>query len=104
MSRLCLYYVPEPERDRWLPGDRHWRPIVRRLVRGKPRPSGIDNVFLNLRAGLDRLGIAYVVNEPFRRLRASDAVGVLGRGRHCLDGYRQANPIVAGIGLMTHTA
>jgi glycosyltransferase involved in cell wall biosynthesis len=29
---------------------------------------------------------------------------VLGRGRHCLDGYRQANPIVAGIGLMTHPA
>jgi len=29
-------------------------------------------------------------------------VAILGRGRHCLDGYKQPNPIVAGIGLMTH--
>lgn len=102
MAQLCLYYVNEPDRDRWIPGDRLWRPWVRRLVRGKPRPSGIDKVFLNLRAGLDRLGVPYVVNKPFSRLGSSDMVGVLGRGRHCLDGYRQSNPIVAGVALMTH--
>ena len=62
MAELCLYYVNEPDRDRWIPGDRLWRPWVRRLVRGKPRPSGIDKVFLNLRAGLDRLGVSYTVN------------------------------------------
>jgi glycosyltransferase involved in cell wall biosynthesis len=102
MATLCLYYVPDPERDRWLPGDRYWRPFVRRLVRGRPRPSGIDKVFLNLRAGLDRLGVSYSVNKPFGRLRPSDMVGVLGRGRHCLAGYRASNPIVAGVALMTH--
>jgi hypothetical protein len=102
MSRLCLYYVPEPEADRWIPGDRHWRPLVRRLVRGRPRPSGIDKVFLNLRAGLDRIGVEYVVNRPFARLGASDMVGVLGRGRGSLAGYRAPNPIVAGVALMTH--
>jgi glycosyltransferase involved in cell wall biosynthesis len=102
MSRLCLYYRPEPERDRWLPGDRFLRPLVRRIVRGKPRPGGVDKVFVNLCLGLERLGIRYEVNLPFKKLRDEDRVGVLGRGRHCLDGYDRPNRIVAGIGLMTH--
>ncbi len=102
MSRLCLYYLPEPERDRWLPGDRFIRPLARRLIRGSHRAGGLDKVFINLRLGLDRLGIAYEINPAFRRLRKEDRVAVLGRGRHCLEGYTQPNPIVAGIGLMTH--
>lgn len=102
MSRLCLYYVQDPERDRWVPGDRFLRPLVRRIVRGPRRAGGLDKVFINLRLGLDRLGIPYEVNLPFRRLRDTDRVAVLGRGRHCLEGYDRPNPIVAGIGLMTH--
>jgi len=102
MSRLCLYYRPEPERDRWLPGDRWLRPIVRRVWRGPPRAGGLDKVFINLRLGLDRLDISYEVNLPFSRLRPEDRVAVLGRGHHGLDGYAQPNVIVAGIGLMTH--
>jgi glycosyltransferase involved in cell wall biosynthesis len=102
MNRLCLYYRAEPERDRWLPGDRWVRPIVRRLVRGRPRPGGVEKVFLNLRLGLDRLRIPYVVNLPFHGIQPGDRVAILGRGRCCLDGYRQPNRIVAGIGLMTH--
>jgi hypothetical protein len=102
VSRVCLYYRKPPETDRWLPGDRYPRAAVRRLVRGRPRPGGIDRVFLNLCAGLDRLGVSYAVNLPFRELRSDDRVGVLGRGRSCLDGYDRDIPIVAGIGLMTH--
>ena len=102
MSRLCLYYIREPETNRWFPGDRFLLPIVRRILRGTPRPSGLDKVFINLRLGLDRLGVPYTVNLPFRQLLPDDRVAVLGRGRHCLDGYTQPNPIVAGIGLMTH--
>jgi len=102
MNRLCLYYIPEPERDRWVPGDRFVRPVARRILRGPPRAGGLDKVFLNLRLGLDRLGLPYTVNLPFRRLDPTDRVAVLGRGRHCLAGYAQPNPIVAGIGLMTH--
>ncbi len=101
MGRLCLYYIREPETDRWLPGDRFVRPLIRRIVRGKPRPGGLDKVFINLCLGLDRLGVPYEVNLPFRKLRPDDKVAILGRGRHCLDGYRQPNVIVAGIGLMT---
>jgi hypothetical protein len=102
MSRLCLYYRKEPETNRWLPGDRFVRPLVRQLIRGQPRPGGLDKVFKNLRHGLDLAGIAYHVNPPFRKVRPNDHVAVLGRGRHCLDGYKQPNRIVAGIGLMTH--
>lgn len=102
MSRLRLYYIREPEQDRWVRGDRHLRPLVRRLLRGPSRPGGIDKVFYNLCAGLDRLGIKYDVNVPFSRLHPDDRIGVLGRGRVCLKGYDCPNPIVAGIGLMTH--
>ena len=102
MSRLCLYYLSLPAQDRWLPGDRYARALVRRLIRGPRRPSGLDKVFINLCLGLDQLGSEYVVNPPFGDVRRDDQVAVLGLGRHCLDGYRQPNPIVAGIGLMTH--
>ncbi|HEY6763825.1 MAG TPA: hypothetical protein VI386_03565 [Candidatus Sulfotelmatobacter sp.] len=102
MSRICLYYRKLPEADRWVTGD-HWvRPLVRRVIRGKPRLSGVDKVFHNLRLGLDGLGLTYLVNLPFKELRSDDWVGVLGRGRHSLQGYDRANPIVAGIALMGH--
>jgi len=101
VSRICLYYRPLRETDRWVRGDRHVRPLVRRLVRG-PERGGVPAVFANLRRGLDRLGQQYVINPPFRALRADDRVGVLGRGRDCLAGYDRPNPIVAGIALMTH--
>ena len=102
MSRICLYFIHEPERDRWLFGDRYIRSLVRRLVRGKPRVGGVEKVFINLCLGLDKLGIKYEVNLPFNQLTNSDRVGILGVGLNCLRGYDRQNPIVAGIGLMTH--
>ncbi len=102
MSRICLYYKLEPERDRWLKGDRFVRPWIRRLIRGKHRPGGVDKVFINLCKGLDKLNVSYTVNLPFKNLQKDDLVGMLGRNRHCLEDYDRTNPIVAGIGLMTH--
>jgi hypothetical protein len=102
VSRICLYYRKPPEADRWVSGD-HWvRPLVRRIIRGKPRLGGIDKVFHNLCLGLDRLGIEYFVNLPFKELEPEDRVGVLGRGRYSLQGYERPNPIVAGVSLMAH--
>jgi hypothetical protein len=102
VSRTCLYYRTAPETDRWFPGDHHVRPLVRRLVRGKPRRGGVEKAFINLCLGLDKLGIPYTVNLPFNALRVDDRVGVLGRGRYALQGYDRPNRIVAGIGLMNH--
>jgi hypothetical protein len=102
MGRTCLYFVREPERDRWLPGDRFIRPLIRRVVRGPFRPGGIDKVFINLCLGLDRLGVSYEVNLPFDRLHDDDRIGVVGRCRLALRGYNRPNPIVGGVALMTH--
>ncbi len=102
MSRICLYFVRPLEKDRWIHGDRYLRPIIRRLIRGKPKIGGVERVFINLCHGLDNLRVPYEVNLPFHLLKSDDRVGVLGVGKHCLEGYTQPNPIVAGIGLMTH--
>jgi hypothetical protein len=102
MSRVCLYFRRPPEQDRWIAGDRFIRPFVRRIIRGKAKVGGLEKVFANLCLGLDRLGVRYDVNVPFAKLDDTDRVGVIGLGRHALDGYRRANPIVAGPGLMTH--
>jgi glycosyltransferase involved in cell wall biosynthesis len=64
--------------------------------------GGMDKVFHNLCLGLDHLRTEYHVNLPFEKLNAGDRVGVLGRGRYSLQGYEKPNPVVAGIGLMTH--
>jgi hypothetical protein len=102
MTRICLYYKRPPERDRWLPGDRFLRPLVRRVIGRTPRYSGPAKVFVNLCLGLDRLGISYELNLPFDRLLDTDRIGIIGSGRHALQGYARPNPIVAGPGLMTH--
>lgn len=102
MSRICLYFRRPAERDRWITGDRFIRPLVRRVIRGKRRVGGPEKVFVNLCLGLDRLGIGYEVNLPFAELDDDDRVGIIGQGRHALDGYQRSNPIVAGPALMTH--
>lgn len=102
MSRTVIYYRTEPDRDRWIPGDRWIRPVVRRVVRGPPRPGGLGKVFINACLGLDRLGVPYRTNIPFADLKEDDRIAVLGRGRYALQGYDRPNPVVAGIGLMTH--
>jgi hypothetical protein len=102
MSRICLYFKHDPERDRWIRGDRFVRPIIRRIVRGKPPVSGVDKVFTNLRLGLDRLSIPYEFNLPFSQLRDDDKVGVMGRAHCVLDEYHRPNQIVGGPYLMTH--
>lgn len=102
MSRICLYFSALPERDRWVRGDRFVRPYIRRLIRGKPRPGGVEKVFINLCLGLDHLRIPFTVNLPFSELAADDRIGVIGRGREALARYDRPNPIVAGVAMMNH--
>ncbi len=99
---IHLIYKTKPETDRWIPGDRWVRPLVRRLVRGPRVPSGIDKVFLNLAAGLREIDEDFQVNTPWKKIRPEDLIGVIGRDRDCLAGYNLPNPIVAGVALMTH--
>lgn len=102
MPRICIYFRKLPEEDRWVPGDRFIRPLVRRAVRGPEPIGGVERVFLNLCKGLDRIGVKYEVNPPFSSIKDGDKVAVLGIGRKSLEGYNRDNPIVAGIALCSH--
>lgn len=92
---LNLFYA-EPEGDRWLPFDRYPRRLIRRIVRGPHRPGGQMRVFLDLMAGLDRLGHPYRVNDYRHARRNPDELCcVLGK-RHVLDNEPWRNPLLVG--------
>ena len=95
MPPLNLFYS-EPDFDRWLPLDRWPRRLVRRIVRGPTRPGGQMRVFLNLMAGLDRLGVSYRRND-YRHARShpDELCCVLGK-RHVLDLEPWRNPLMVG--------
>jgi hypothetical protein len=98
---LFLFYE-EPDPDRWLPGDRHPRRLIRRLVRGPAQPGGVMRWFLNLRAGLDRLGIQYRLND-YRGLRRSPGAWAHVVGKpHVVEKIPAGHPIVYGPGVGSH--
>lgn len=102
MTEELLLFYEEPDPDRWIPGDRYPRRLIRRLVRGRPLPGGQRMVFVNLCAGLDRLGVPYRVND-FRRARhdPNRLVGIIGKP-HVLDQVAWRNPILFGASVMSH--
>jgi hypothetical protein len=98
---LNLFYE-EPDEDRWLPLDRYPRRIVRRIARGRPRPGGQKRVFLNLCAGLDRLGLPYRVNDYRHARKASHELACI-IGKPCvLDKIAWENPILFGAAVHSH--
>lgn len=98
---IHLFYE-EPDPDRWLPYDRYPRALIRRLVRGKPRPGGVKRWFLNLKAGLDELGVAYVVNN-YQSLRKNPEAPALVIGKdHVLKKIPDGHPIIFGPGVASH--
>ena len=103
MKRLNVYFREPPPGYKWIPGDRYVISLIRRLFRGK-RTSGLEKVFINLCKGFDELGIDYVKNQPFKKIQPGEPVIVLGAGKYSLQGYSQPNPVIAGIGLVSHPA
>lgn len=99
--KLNLFYE-EPDDDRWLPFDRLPRRAIRRLIRGRPRPGGQARVFLNLRAGLDRLGVLYSVNDyRYAKRNPQELVCIVGKP-FVLDKVGWANPILFGAAVHAH--
>jgi hypothetical protein len=98
---INLYFRSQPQKFKWIPGDRYIISIFRNLFRDK-RTSGIEKVFVNLCKGFDVLNIAHSINRPFKKIGPNEPVVILGSGRYALEGYKQPNPVIAGIGLMTH--
>ena len=98
---LNLFYE-EPEGDRWLPLDRFPRRIVRRILRGKPQIGGQKRVFLNLCAGLDRLGVRYRLNDyHYARQHPDELMCIIGKA-HVLDRMEWQNPILFGAAVFSH--
>ena len=101
MQTLNLFYE-EPECDRWIPGDRYPRKIIRRLVRGKSRIGGQKRVFLNLCAGLDKLRISYRVNDyKYIQRHREERACIIGKP-HVLDKINWKNPIIFGASVFSH--
>jgi glycosyltransferase involved in cell wall biosynthesis len=101
LNKIHLYFRIPPQKDRFFPGDRYLLAIARKFFR-KTKTSGVKKVFDNLCKGFDELGINYDINLPFNKIKTNEPVIVLGAGRYALEGYNQPNPVIAGIGLMTH--
>ena len=101
MRPLNLFYE-EPDFDRWFPLDRYPRRILRRILRGKARPGGQMRVFLNLCAGLDRIGVQYRVNDyQFAQKHPTKLVGIVGKP-FVLDKVKWNNPILFGAAVFSH--
>jgi glycosyltransferase involved in cell wall biosynthesis len=98
---LNLFYE-EPEYDRWLPFDRYPRAIVRHLLRGAPQIGGQKRMFLNLCAGLDRIGAAYRVNDYAWARRNPTALACVVGKPHVLDKIDWKNPILFGAAVFSH--
>lgn len=98
---LNLFYE-EPDDDRWLPFDRFPRRVLRRALRGRPRPGGQARVYLNLRAGLERLGVPHRVND-YRHARRNpgELACVIGKP-FVLDKIAWENPILFGAAVFSH--
>ena len=98
---LNIFYR-EPDVDRWLPYDRYPRRIIRRVVRGKARPGSQMRVFLNLCAGLDRIGVQYRFND-YRYAKQNPGVLACIIGKpYVLDEMEWKNPILFGASGYSH--
>lgn len=95
-------FFEEIDPDRWVPFDRYPRRVVRFLVRGPARAHGARRVFLNLTAGLDRIGAPYRVND-FGHVKNNqeDLVCLLGQP-HLLHRFEHHTPMMFGTALYNH--
>lgn len=98
---LNIFYA-EPDSDRWVALDRYPRRLIRRVVRGKPQPSGMERYFLNLVHGLRRAGIDCRINDfRYASRHPDEPVGIVGKG-YLLRKYAWENPIVFGPAVFSH--
>ncbi len=98
---LNLFYE-EPDPDRWLPFDRYARRALRRMLRGPSPILGQRRVFINLCAGLDRLGVPYRVNDFRHARRHPGEVACIVGKPHVLDRAAWENPILFGASVFSH--
>jgi hypothetical protein len=102
MRTLNLFYAEPPMGDRWVLADRYPRSLARRILRGRARLGGQNQVFLNLCAGLNRINVPYRVNDyQYAADHANEVVGIIGKP-HILNKVEWRNPIVFGAAVYSH--
>jgi glycosyltransferase involved in cell wall biosynthesis len=98
---LNIFYS-EPDPDRWLPYDRYPRRIIRRIVRGKPKWGGVQQVAISLMKGLGKLGIDYRFNDySYIKQHPEEIACIIGKP-HVLFDKEWKNPIIFGPGIYSH--
>ncbi len=104
-DRTVLLFFRDFETDRFLPGDRYLKRVVRplydRLHRGQ-KVTGFQEAFRLLARALERRGCDVRVNDRrFARRHPGHPVGLFGYP-HLLEGWDLPNPAVLGPGLYDH--
>ncbi|HEU0012768.1 MAG TPA: hypothetical protein VFQ45_03755 [Longimicrobium sp.] len=102
---VLLFYRDFPETDRFLPGDRHLkrllRPLYKRITR-RQKVTGFYVWYQLLVKALRRRGYDVIVDDHrLARRNPHHPVGLLGYPQ-ILDGWRLPNPAVLGPGLLDH--
>ena len=98
---LNIFYA-EPDPDRWIKFDHYPRRIIRRLVRGKPKPGGVMMVALNLLEGLKKIGIPYRFNDyKYIKAHPNEIACIIGKPQVLFD-RKWPNPIIFGAGIYSH--
>ena len=101
LKPLNLFYE-EPNPDRWFKYDHYPRKIIRRIIRGKQRPGGVMMVALNLMKGIDKIGVAYRLNNyNYIKKHPKEIACIIGKP-HLLFDRVWANPIILGAGVYSH--
>lgn len=101
MDKLNIFYQ-EPQPDRWFKYDRYPRKVLRRIIRGKQRPGGVEMIALQLMQGLDKLNIPYRYNDfNYAKNHIEEVVCLIGKP-HLLFQKNWKNPIIFGAGVYSH--
>lgn len=107
MNKIHVYFFKAPTGYKWIPGDRHLIHFIKRLF-NVLQVGGAEKVYVNLCKGFDELQVNYDKNLPFKKIKPGEPVIILGdehyNSKKHLQGYDNPNPIIAGIGLITHPA
>jgi len=96
------FFYSEPDPDRWFKFDRYPRQVIRRIIRGKPRPGGVMQAAMNLIRGFQLLGIPFRYNDySYINKHPGEIACILGKP-HLIFQYAWKNPIIFGPGTFSH--
>ena len=101
MQTLNLFYEQPPKTDRHLPFDRYLQRL-RRIIKRGTAPAGQMRMFLNLKKGLDQIGISYRVNDyDYIQKHPNELACILGKD-NVLNKLQWTNPIIYGPNVYDH--